>query len=55
MKALFEQSERHLKEEEERHVSTSKEIVKLTELKNALQQQEDSGGSGIYTEKQVNR
>ncbi|KAL4227673.1 hypothetical protein ACF0H5_013109 [Mactra antiquata] len=53
VKSLLEQSERHLKEEEERHINTTKEIVKLTELKNALQQQEDSGGSGIYTEKQL--
>ena len=53
MKALLEQSERHLREEEERHGGDSKQLLQLTELKNALQQQADSGGSGMVTDKQV--
>ncbi|XP_053406240.1 uncharacterized protein LOC123523252 isoform X2 [Mercenaria mercenaria] len=53
VKALLEQSERHLHDEEERHSAAGKEIVKLTELKNALQQQCDTGGSAQYTDKQL--
>ena len=53
VKALLEQSERHLRDEEERHMTAGKEIVKLTELKNALQQQADTGGIAATTDKQV--
>ena len=53
VKALLDQSERHLRDEEERMGSANEQLLKLTELKNALQQQADSGGSGLVTDKQV--
>ena len=53
MKALLEQSEQHLRQEENRHSEVSQQLLQLTELKNALQQQADSGGSGVVTDKQV--
>ena len=53
MKALLEQSEHHLAQEENRHSEVGQQLLQLTELKNALQQQADSGGSGVVTDKQV--
>lgn len=53
VKALLEQSERHLRDEESRHAEASKQVLKLTELKNALQQQSDNGGSMAYADKQL--
>ena len=53
MKALLEQSEHHLAQEENRHSEVGQQLLQLTELKNALQQQADSGGSGVATDKQV--
>ncbi|XP_052225855.1 uncharacterized protein LOC127841237 isoform X2 [Dreissena polymorpha] len=53
LKDLLDQSERHVREEEERHTSTRREVQKLTELKNALQQHPEVTSCGVVTEKQV--
>lgn len=53
VKALLEQSENHLHEEEVRSKGMNQQVIKLTEMKNLLQQQLDRGGGGTVSEKQV--
>nr|XP_034323207.1 golgin subfamily B member 1 isoform X4 [Crassostrea gigas] len=52
VKALLEQSENHLHEEEVRSKGLNQQVIKLTEMKNLLQQQLDRGGGGTVSEKQ---
>ncbi|XP_034323207.2 uncharacterized protein [Magallana gigas] len=52
VKALLEQSENHLHEEEVRSKGMNQQVIKLTEMKNLLQQQLDRGGGGTVSEKQ---
>lgn len=53
VKALLEQSENHLHEEEVRSKGLNQQVIKLTEMKNLLQQQLDKRGGGTVSEKQV--
>lgn len=53
VKALLNQSERHLREEEGRNRELNQQVVRLTEMKNLLQQQIDKGGGGTVSDKQV--
>lgn len=53
VKALLEQSENHLHEEEVRSKGLNQQVIKLTEMKNLLQQQLDRGGGGTVSEKQI--
>lgn len=53
VKALLEQSENHLHEEEVRSKGMNQQVIKLTEMKNLLQQQLDRGGGGTVSEKQI--
>ena len=53
VKALLNQSERHLREEEGRNQELNQQVVRLTEMKNLLQQQIDKGGGGTVSDKQV--
>ena len=53
VKALLNQSEHHLREEEGRNRELSQQVVRLTEMKNLLQQQIDKGGGGTVSDKQV--
>ncbi|XP_056021651.1 uncharacterized protein LOC125650483 [Ostrea edulis] len=53
VKALLEQSENHLHEEEVRSKELSQQVLRLTEMKNLLQQQIDKGGGGTTSDKQI--
>lgn len=53
VKALLEQSENHLHEEEVRSKGLNQQVIKLTEMKNLLQQQLDKRGGGTVSEKQI--
>ncbi|XP_061171974.1 uncharacterized protein LOC133181501 [Saccostrea echinata] len=53
VKALLEQSENHLHEEEVRSKELSQQMLRLTEMKNLLQQQIDKGGGGTVSDKQI--
>ncbi|XP_021365614.1 uncharacterized protein LOC110458296 isoform X2 [Mizuhopecten yessoensis] len=54
VKSLLEQSERHLQEEDSRTKGLSQQVIKLTEMKNLLQQQIEMGGGGATaTDKQI--
>lgn len=54
VKSLLEQSERHLQEEDSRTKDLSQQVIKLTEMKNLLQQQIEMGGGGATaTDKQI--
>ncbi|XP_060068829.1 myosin-7-like [Ylistrum balloti] len=54
VKSLLEQSERHLQEEDSRSKELSQQVIKLTEMKNLLQQQIEMGGGGATaTDKQI--
>ncbi|XP_078313538.1 uncharacterized protein LOC111129499 isoform X2 [Crassostrea virginica] len=53
VKALLNQSEHHLREEEGRNRELSQQVVRLTEMKNLLQQQIDKGGGGTVSDKQI--
>nr|XP_022331625.1 myosin-10-like isoform X6 [Crassostrea virginica] len=52
VKALLNQSEHHLGEEEGRNRELNQQVVRLTEMKNLLQQQIDKGGGGTVSDKQ---
>ncbi|XP_062572417.1 uncharacterized protein LOC134234369 [Saccostrea cucullata] len=53
VKALLEQSENHLHEEEVRSKELSQQMLRLTEMKNLFQQQLDKGGGGTVSDKQI--
>nr|XP_022331623.1 myosin-10-like isoform X4 [Crassostrea virginica] len=53
VKALLNQSEHHLGEEEGRNRELNQQVVRLTEMKNLLQQQIDKGGGGTVSDKQI--
>lgn len=53
VKALLEQRENHLHEEEVRSKGLNQQVIKLTEMKNLLQQQLDKRGGGTVSEKQI--
>jgi len=55
LKQLLQQSETQVSEEMERGHQTHLQVFKLTEVRNLLQQQLESGGTGVaIAEKQVN-
>ncbi|KAK3098699.1 hypothetical protein FSP39_022200 [Pinctada imbricata] len=53
VKSLLQQSERHLQDEENRNRELGQQVLKLTEMKNMLQQQLDIGSGGGVSDKQI--